>query len=281
MKNSFCLRTVENNEISCSAFGKPDESDDIVILVHGFKGFKDWGFFPYLGERIAQRRGFSAISLNFSHNGIGNDPLTFSEPEKFAKNTISLELSELRQLINYCSETYSTNKGKRIHLLGHSRGAGVAILAANRERVITSAVLWAPVMTFMRWTRRQTTSWRKKGYMEVVNSRTGQVMQMDIPFLEDVEKNRESFDILKAAKEFSRPLAIIHGENDLAVKPSEGLEIFKSANPDMTEIHLIERTGHTFDVAHPMTETNGKLEKIIKLTVDFFEKIAKGTKNDN
>jgi pimeloyl-ACP methyl ester carboxylesterase len=48
----------------------PDElpANRIVVLCHGFKGYKSWGFFPYLGERLRQA-GLIALSMDFSFNG--------------------------------------------------------------------------------------------------------------------------------------------------------------------------------------------------------------------
>jgi len=43
-----------------------------VVICHGFKGFKDWGFFPHLAARIA-RAGMTAVSFNFSGSGVGPD----------------------------------------------------------------------------------------------------------------------------------------------------------------------------------------------------------------
>ena len=36
-----------------------------IIVVHGFKGYKDWGFFPHLCERLAIA-GHAVVSFNFS-----------------------------------------------------------------------------------------------------------------------------------------------------------------------------------------------------------------------
>jgi len=43
------------------------------VYVHGFKGFKDWGFVPYIGETFASK-GFAFLTFNFSHNGIESNP---------------------------------------------------------------------------------------------------------------------------------------------------------------------------------------------------------------
>ena len=74
----------------------PKGADNLPLLIfaHGFKGFKDWGFFPYLCEELA-RAGFYVLSFNFSHNGVGENMLEFDELDMFEKNTFSIEAREL------------------------------------------------------------------------------------------------------------------------------------------------------------------------------------------
>ena len=52
-----------------------------VVLVHGFKGFYKWGFFPELAGRIAAA-GMVAVRVNLSGCGVGPDLESFSEPEE-------------------------------------------------------------------------------------------------------------------------------------------------------------------------------------------------------
>jgi len=41
----------------------------VVVACHGFKGFKDWGFHPWLGEHLADA-GLAAVHFDFSRNGV-------------------------------------------------------------------------------------------------------------------------------------------------------------------------------------------------------------------
>ena len=50
-----------------------------IVVCHGFKGFKDWGFFPYLADCLAAGTGAMVISFNFSGSGIGPDLESFTE----------------------------------------------------------------------------------------------------------------------------------------------------------------------------------------------------------
>ena len=45
------------------------EAAPLVLCAHGFKGFRAWGFWPYICERLAAA-GFHALRLDYSHNGV-------------------------------------------------------------------------------------------------------------------------------------------------------------------------------------------------------------------
>jgi len=72
------LRTVEFT-LTGLAHGRPFAADatwqptgqpqPVVVFVHGFKGFKDWGHFGLLARFFAER-GFVFVKLNLSHNGV-------------------------------------------------------------------------------------------------------------------------------------------------------------------------------------------------------------------
>ena len=65
-----------------------------VVLVHGFKGFARFAFFPYLADRLAEA-GITAVTFNFSGSGVGEDMESFDDPEAFEENTYTRELHDL------------------------------------------------------------------------------------------------------------------------------------------------------------------------------------------
>src|SRR5947208_17017621 len=62
-----------------------------VVLVHGFKGFTRFAFFPYLADRLTDAR-ISVVGFNFSGSGIGEDMETFTDVDAFEENTYTREL---------------------------------------------------------------------------------------------------------------------------------------------------------------------------------------------
>lgn len=273
VSKDFVFDTSQGNKLKVTVFGEENISKSpCIILVHGFKGFKDWGFCPYIGEYFSNRD-FFVITFNFSHNGIGNNLTEFTELDKFAENTFSLEIKELSELIDaYKNNFLGKTNNKPIGLLGHSRGGGISILTAKQKKDINTAAVWASVSSFDRYSKRQKEVWRKKGVFEVLNTRTNQVMKLNVSLLDDLEKNKNGLlNIENAVKNLNKPLFIAHGEQDLAVPVKEAETIYDWSNKEMTEFIRIPSTGHTFDAKHPFEGSNPKLDFLLDKTEKFFK----------
>jgi dienelactone hydrolase len=267
---TYILRT--GDTLSVTTYDNDNLSNrPCLIFVHGFKGFKDWGFVPYTAEYLA-KSGFFVITFNFSHNGIGPNGLEFTELEKFADNTFSREKEELNEIIDaYKNNFFGETNNDFIGLIGHSRGGGISILVAESNKNINAAVTWSAISNFDRFSDRQKKSWRNDGYFEVLNSRTKQVMRLNVSLLDDLDNNLEiGLNLEKSLKNLNKPLLIIHGEQDLAVPPSEAEKLYSWANTNCTRLLIIPNTGHTFDIKHPFEGSNDKFDEVLQETEIFF-----------
>ncbi|MCK9425827.1 MAG: alpha/beta hydrolase [Ignavibacteriaceae bacterium] len=272
MIQNFVHFTTKRNKLNITAFGVENLSKaPCLIFVHGFKGFKDWGFGPYIGEYFAEK-GFFALSLNFSHNGVGDSLTEFTELDKFAENTFSLEVEELTEIINlYQSNFFGKTENKNIFLLGHSRGAAISLLTASQKNEVSAIAVWSSVSTFDRYSERQKEQWRKNGFFDVFNTRTKQEMRLNVSLLEDLEKHKNtSLNIENAVRILNRPLFIAHGDQDLAVPIKEAEQIYDWSNKRITEFYKIIGTGHTFNCKHPFEGSNEKFELLLEKTFNFF-----------
>ena len=91
-----------NNLIADFRYNEKAEKLPLLIFCHGFKGFKDWGGFPYMFGELAEKNIF-CVSFNFSYNGVGEsgeDLLNFTRLNLFAENTFSRELNDLASIID-------------------------------------------------------------------------------------------------------------------------------------------------------------------------------------
>ncbi len=250
-----------------------ENKQPVVVISHGFKAWKDWGFFPYLAEKIAES-GAISIVFNFSLDGAEDDKNAIRNVEKFAKNTVSRELKDLNSILNSISENRLFHNIKRlwngeIFLLGHSRGSALSILAAEDNFNIKKLALWSPVAKLDRYTTRQKKIWEEKGFLALTDSSTGKKLRIDYSYIEDLERNKERFDLLDAVSKLTIPMLLISGEQDLTTKTKEAEELL-SANPEYARLETIEKTGHTFGVQDSFERPNESLNKAINLTLRIF-----------
>ena len=273
MSREYVYETSNKDIIRITTFGNENfDSKNCLFFVHGFKGFKDWGFGPYLGKYLADK-GFFVVTFNFSHNGIGENFTEFTELDKFAENTITLEIAELSELIEaYKNGFFGNSKVNKIGVIGHSRGGGVSILNAVNSKSIDALCTWSSVATFDRFTDRQKKEWKQIGYFEALNSRTNQMMRMNLSYLEDVEKNKNSsLHFASASHNLNIPWLIIHGEQDLAVAVDEAKKLYAWSEKELTDIMIVPSAGHTFDITHPFQGSNSKFERVLDVTSKFFK----------
>ncbi len=275
MNQDFTYTTRQNNTLSITVYGiEKWGQQPCVLYIHGFKGFKDWGFVPYIGNRFAEN-GFCFVSFNFSHNGIGEDKEVFSEMDKFAQNTLSLELNEAKEIIRLCTshKLFGDFHDMPIGVLAHSRGGGLGIIASSENPEVSALVTWASVCTYERYEKNMKAEWRAKGYMEVENARTKQVFQMNVSFLEDLEKNAKThLNVLMHVKNLGKPLLIVHGDRDTSVPFFEAEQLNVYAYPNTTQYHLVANADHTFGATHPFVGTTPHLEEVLERTIAFFQK---------
>jgi pimeloyl-ACP methyl ester carboxylesterase len=238
--------------------GDDPASRSAIVVCHGFKGFKDWGFFPYVAETLAASTGHPVITFNFSGNGIGPDMLNFTELGRFERNTFSKELGDLRAVLDTAASGGLLDLAPRrgFGLLGHSRGGISSVITAAEDRRIRCVVTWNAVAYLDRWSTEQKAEWRRRGRIEILNTRTGQLMPLGLGLLEDYERNAERLDLERAASRLRVPYLVIHGSADESVAVSEG-ERFDGA-------------GHTFGAVHPFQGTTEYLTRAVELTAAWF-----------
>lgn len=245
----------------------------VVVACHGFKGFKDWGFWPATGRRFAEA-GIALVTFNVSGSGIGDDPETFTELDRFAENTLGKELQDLGAVLDAVSNRelpLGDVDIRRLGLLGHSRGGGIALIRASRDPRVRALVTWAAVAAFDRFDEETERIWRERGYVEVPNTRTGQVFRMNLDFLDDLRANRDTYDPVAAARRLRIPSLFIHGTRDESVPADEAQQLSRAADPGYGRLALIQGAGHTFGATHPFSAPTEELLQVWEKSLAWFE----------
>ncbi len=249
-KQNIIISNPETRDFLADAF-YPEKAGKLplVIFVHGYKGYKDWGAWNLMAEKFAEA-GFFFVKFNFSHNGTTiEDPKNFADLEAFGNNNYSKELSDLGVVIDYFSKNDTIDKHKII-LMGHSRGGGISIIKTYEDERINGLITLASVDSLDRFPKNEAfEQWKKSGVYFVTNGRTKQEMPHYYQFYEDYEKDIHRFDVERATEMAKAHFLIIHGTDDesVNVKNAEHLHIL---HPN-SELYLIENADHTFGAKEP------------------------------
>ncbi|MDP6909548.1 MAG: dienelactone hydrolase family protein [Flavobacteriales bacterium] len=227
----------------------------VVIFVHGFKGFKDWGHFPKVGEELV-KAGFAFVSFNFTHDGTTIDkPTDFADLEAFGNNNYRKELFDIQVVIDALSDgtlfPETDLNRKKLFLFGHSRGGGMSIVKTSEDDRIKGLVTWASVGSLKR-TQVDMEKWKMDGVVYIPNARTNQQMPMYYQFVEDYVAQKERYSLEKCCKEITVPALFIHGSNDSTVPSSDAKKLEEWCSSGKTV--LVEKADHTFGGKHPFMD---------------------------
>jgi dienelactone hydrolase len=242
-----------------------------VVICHGFKGFKNWGFFPCLADRLA-RAGFVAVSFNFSGSGVGPDGETFDEPERFGRATFGKDLADLQTVVTAleAGSLAGAPPPPALGLFGHSRGGAVALLYARESKRVGCLVTWSAVGTAHRWGPETVARWRAHGKLDVTNQRTGDVLPLYLDILDELDADREGrFDLEAAAAQVACPWLQIHGAVDESVPLQEARDLWERSGRK-SRLLVLPRGSHTFGARHPWGGTTPELDRALDETAAWF-----------
>ncbi len=257
IKNFILERKSKRNILLDCFYEATGIAKPVVIFIHGFKGFKDWGAWDLVAKCFAEK-GFVFVKFNFSLNGTTiENPAEFDNLEAFGQNTFSQELQDLEDVINWTFQKQDAipddeiNR-KDISLIGHSRGGGIALVKTSEDTRIKKLITWAAVSDFgVNWDDQFVEEWQEKGVTYVMNGRTKQEMPLNFSLYQDYHGNGK-LNIVESSKNITIPSLIIHGTDDMAVNYESALHINKSIRN--SGLILIENANHVFGASHPYSD---------------------------
>ena len=131
-----------------------------------------------------------------------------------------------------------------IGLLGHGKGATLALLAGALGLGVQGIVGLAPLSTFNRSASESTR--------------------------QELAAHTHRFFVERAARSVEVPVLLVHGEEDHVVSPAEAELLYHWLPKETGRLVMLEKTGHSFGARHPFTATTKELEIVVRVTCDFF-----------
>ncbi len=244
----------------------------VVVGCHGFKGFRNWGFWPHIATGLATA-GLACVRYDMSHNGVGANGLTFDENELFERNTWAHEEEDLdRVLASVRSGALpgaSSIDAARLGLIGHSRGGALVIVRGAADPDVRAVVALAPIATILRFSDDVLAAGRADGFIPIRNMRTGEVLRFGAEAIAETAARTDLHDIAAShAARMTQPLLVAHGTADPAVHSTEGHRLAAAA--PFGGFLPFEGADHVLGCRHPWQGPTPEFERFMALATREF-----------
>ena len=199
-----------------------------VIAGHCFTCSRHTGVLRRICRRLADA-GFLALRFDFSGNGQSHG--------RFEQSTWSKQIVEMESAI-----AWMQNRGPEwIGLAGHSLGAAIALLTAQRQGSVSAVCRIAGRVSSARPMHFLTPLQQKRmaaaGRVEFTSR--GRQLSLNRDFFEDAGRH----DLTEASRSLRIPMLVLHGDRDEIIPVSEA-HLSKAANPDRVELEIISGADH-------------------------------------
>ncbi|MEM7229242.1 MAG: alpha/beta fold hydrolase [Planctomycetota bacterium] len=226
------------------------EPRGVIVIAHGFKGYKDYGMFPAIAS-AGTKAEFIAHRFNFSHSGMTNDVTTFERPDLFERDTWNRQVTDLRAVLSAIDEGQLDDRDLPVIIVGHSRGGVTALLTVGRDPSLSVA----GVMTLASPAYCQSMSDDQKaellsaGRLASPSARTGQELHVGLPYIQEQLDDPAAHDVCALTKTISCPLCFVHGDVDEAVPLTQVRALEQAAPHAITSV--IAGANHVFNTPNP------------------------------
>lgn len=174
---------------------------------------------------------FTVLRFDFSGNG--------QSQGQFEQSTWSKQIREMEMAVDLVKD----QGADWIGLAGHSLGAAIALLTAQRRDSIAAVcrvagrVSQARPLHFLSPPQQQLLA----GSGRVEFSSRGRQLSLNRDFFDDAEQ----YDLTAATRSLAIPMLVVHGDQDTIIPVSEA-HLAKQANPEKVQLLTIEDGDHMF-----------------------------------
>ncbi|KKQ98106.1 MAG: Alpha/beta superfamily hydrolase [Candidatus Woesebacteria bacterium GW2011_GWA1_39_12] len=224
-----------------------------VILLHGFKGYKEEPTYSKLANELLK---IGIGSIRFDASGFGESEGDFQKEYRLTNY-----VSDTEAVYQWLLEQRYVDED-RMGVMGQSMGGALAIILASKFPEIKAVVSISPPDIFA--TRddfgKRLNEWKEKGYIEIDSSRMG---KLKVPY--EYALDAKKYDIRAYAKKVKASKMFILGLADITIDPGQTRDVFRAA-AEPKELLEIKGMDHFYKNDREI------LDKVNKYIVEFFKK---------
>lgn len=237
-------------EILISTHAPRSEAIACAVIVHGFKGYKDYGFIPVMAHDLCER-GVLVHRINLSTSGMTDDINTFARPDLFELDSWNRQVEDVCCVVRAIDQGVLAGAGLPRYLIGHSRGGATVLLAGGRHRAslqLHGIVTINAVDSCCRMSSDEQREILERGYTLTQSARTGQALRISASWLQEQLDDPQAHDVLLQASRCGVRVCVMHGDRDDAVDISAGQAIAYKLN---TPLIVLQDSNHVLNMPNP------------------------------
>ncbi len=225
-----------------------------VVLVHGFKGYKDYGMLGHIAATLANARCI-VHRVSLSHSGMGHGHGAFNEA-LFEKDTWNRGVEDLLALLAAMKNGTLEGGGVPWFLVGHSRGGALSLATAGRHAHDESLGSLRGVVSLSAPARLNgldpaaTEMLMAGGRLPSPSARTAQTLHVGPDWLQEQLDDPKGHDMASLMGRVGVPVLLIHGAEDPTVAP-EDAQLLAGYAPDRVRVEFIQGANHVFNTPNP------------------------------
>lgn len=276
MSTPFTLKNSHNLDLLGDTHFPTDPPTACVIVLHGLKGYKDYGFIPILSHDLCDA-GMLVHRFNTSTSGMTNETDRFAREDLFSLDTWNRQVEDIVRVVQAIGNDELEGNGLPIFIIGHSRGGASALLATGRhgsELNLAGVITINAIDRCLRMTKTDQDDLLDRGYIITPSARTKQDLRIKSTWLSEQLDDPDGHDVLLQASKIACPVCVIHGEQDEAVDLSAGRAIANACN---TDVKVLDSGNHVLNMPNPSSIEMDRSPQLVETTTSITRFIAKYT----
>ena len=272
---------IENDLPGLTVRGKillPEASDPafrgIVMIIPGFLGYTDWGFYPSLAKILAGR-GYAVILFNHSTGGVGENGKPYSGLANLKNMTIERDLSDVARIFKALKENELPGlpdlSGLPVFPVGHSKGGAIGILSSAGEPSVAALVTVNGTSDLLRIPKEKAYEIIERGFQEKTIPGTKINIRVSNEYWKQLIENPGRYDVFHVLKSSAKKILFVQGVLDDKISVSEAKAMHEAAPPG-SELLLFEGVDHNLGYTSPSEPVDAKGIEALTAIADWIDR---------